>query len=112
MKILTVTLIVVFSQLSEAKIADFNTLINEHSKSQNEIHHSIKADVTEEKEENPEEQVKHAEVIVLSSNYEVFKQPKKQKKTVKRSQLKKNQPADVIEAKHFLRIGEELNEAH
>lgn len=113
MKALFVTFLLVLSQIATAKIADFNSLIQEHSKLQNELHESIAADTAEKDETVDDEMDKKPEIIVLDTNREVYAQaqiPKKRGK--KAANKKKYNKADDIEEKHFLRLGEELNSAN
>ena len=113
MKILFVTFLMVLSQVATAKIADFNSLIKEHSKLQNELHESIAAQTAVETEPTSDELDKKPEIIVLDTNREVYAQaqiPKKHGK--KAANKKKYNKADDIEEKHFQRLGEELNSAN
>ena len=113
MKVLFVTFLLVLSQVATAKIADFNSLINEHSKLQNELHKSIAAQTSVEVEPTSDELDKKPEIIVLDTNREVYAQAKIPKKRGKKAANKKKyNKADDIEEKHFLRLGEELNSAN
>lgn len=110
MKILFVTFLMILSQVATAKIADFNSLIKEHSKLQNELHEAIAAETAEEVEPTSPELDKKPEIIVLDTNREVYAQaqiPKKRGK--KAANKKKYNKTDDIEEKHFLRLDEELN---
>ena len=113
MKILFVTFLMVLSQVATAKIADFNSLIKEHSKLQNELHESIAAETTETIEVNGDKLDKKPEIIVLDTNREVYAQAQIPIKHGKKAgNKKKYNKADDIEEKHFLRLGEELNNAN
>lgn len=113
MKIVIVSILLVLSQVATAKIADFNSLIKEHSKLQNELHESISADTSAAAEASSEEVDNKPEIIVLDTNREVFSQAKIPKKNAKKtSNKKKYNKADDIEEKHFKRLGEELNSAN
>lgn len=109
MKIVFVTFFMVLSQFATAKIADFNSLINEHSKKQNELHNSISAATTETVKISGAAVDKKPEIIVLDTNREVYSQAQVPKKNVKKASNKKS---DDIEEQHFLRLGEELNNAN
>lgn len=113
MKVAFVTILMVLSQFATAKIADFNSLIKEHSKLQNELHESISADTSEAVENSGAEMEKKPEIIVVDMNREVYSQAKIPKKNAKKTSIKKKyNKADDIEEKHFLRLGEELNSAN
>lgn len=113
MKILLVTVLLVLSQVATAKIADFNSLIKEHSKLQNDLHKSIAAETAEEVEAVGEELDKKPEIIVLDTNREVYAQaPNSKKGGKKAANKKKYNKENDIEEKHFQRLGEELNSAN
>lgn len=113
MKIFFVTFLMVLSQVATAKIADFNSLIEEHSKLQNELHESISAKSSEAVSVSEGELDKKPEIIVLDTNREVYSQVKIPKKNAKKtSNKKKYNKADDIEEQHFLRLGNELSNAN
>lgn len=114
MKIIVILFFVIFSQSLMAKISDFNTLINEHSKMQNEIYNSINAKNTEPIESSGgAEQTEKVEIIVLDNYHELSSLTSSPKKTGKKTLNKKKlSQSDDIEEKHFLRLGAELNDAH
>lgn len=113
MKTLVVTFLLVLSQFATAKIADFNSLIKEHSKLQNELHESISA-ASKAIEAVDSEQDKKPEIIVLDSNREVYSQVKIPRKNANNASngKKKYHKADDIEEQQFLRLGEEFNNAN
>ncbi len=109
---LFVSILMVISQSALAKITDFNALIKEQSKAQIELHESLNSQTAEKQENSEDDLSKKQEVIVLDTNHEVFSQAQVPKKNIKKAaQLKKKQAVDDIEQKHFLRLGEELNDA-
>lgn len=112
MKTFFITFLIILSQVATAKINDFNSLINEHSKVQNELHKSISTLTAVPIESSSVEQSKKSEVIVLDTNREVYPEEsapaKNNKKTTPKKKLTKS---DDIEEKHFLRLGEELDNA-
>ncbi len=106
MKILVITFTLVFTQSLMAKIADFNSLIQQQSKAQKEIHLSLNEDNIETIEISGTQATKAHEILVVSTDQVLV--PSTLLASVKTTQLQK---LILMEEKQFQILGDELKDA-
>lgn len=113
-KILFVS-IVFLGQISMAKIADFNSLIQAQTSTQKEIHNSLSEDIQVTESSSLALETRRPEVIVLGVGQlpisSVSVAQKNEFELLKSNKVQNTPSPIVIEQNQFKRLGEELSEA-